>query len=75
MTTDIEPSDWSCLDPWWDVQPRPAARNPSEAWVLERDCFAQSWSDLDSWRQLLGRSATACDPSAHRTLRVRYRST
>jgi len=61
MTIDIEPSDWSCLDPWWNtyVQPRPAARDPGEVRVLERDRFAQSWSDLDSWWQLSTTTAAA----------------
>lgn len=53
MSIDVEPSDWTCLDPWWSVyaQNLSIARNPTSMQVFGRERLAQYWDELDPWLQ------------------------
>lgn len=53
MSSEAEPSDWTCLDSWWSAyaQTCPIARSPDSAQVLDTAGLARYWEDLDSWWQ------------------------
>ena len=48
MSSDVEPSDWTCLDPWWSAYVQ-TARNSDLAQVLDRERLAHYWDELDPW--------------------------
>lgn len=51
MATEVEPSDWAELDPWWSAYTHtwPVARIPTSARTLDRAGLASCWDDLDPW--------------------------
>lgn len=51
MEAEIEPGDWSGLDPWWHTHADsfPAERGATSAGVLAPEHLADSWTDVDSW--------------------------
>lgn len=58
MRTAVEPSDWTCLDPWWSAyaKTRPLVRSSASPQAFDRARLANSWTDLDPWWQAFAES-------------------
>lgn len=51
MSTEVEPGDWSSIDPWWSeyTQAWPVVRDPTSVQVLDAPGVANCWNELNSW--------------------------
>lgn len=51
MNTEVAPSDWTALDPWWSAytQTPLIALRPALATVFDRGRLADCWDELDPW--------------------------
>lgn len=49
MSTEVEPSDWEHLDPWWSAYRQTQLVTRSSASALDRDRLADCWDELDPW--------------------------
>ncbi|WP_225741172.1 hypothetical protein [Halorussus halophilus] len=54
MNTDVEPSDWTCLDSWWSTYTRSESinQNLNSAHVLDNERLHDCWGEFDPWWQV-----------------------
>lgn len=51
MTPNVQPSDWTCLDPWWSAyaQTQSIIRNHTSAQIFGMERLICIWDELDLW--------------------------
>lgn len=73
MSIEVEPNDWTTLDPWWSAyaEPHSIARLSDSTQVLNRDIWTDAWQEVDLWWKSYTDSSYSVQDSASNTALLR----